>query len=366
MRKLPPGRLLIICTRRLGDVLLVTPLIRTFKKNWPETEIDLLVFKGTESILNSNPDIKNIISIEERPGFFPHCRLIKKIFRAYDMSVSTMTGDRAILYAYFAACYRIGMIGPDKSRWWKRFLLTKTVEFDSLFTHTVLMNLRLAEILQLDPCSEVAIAWQEKDAHKVTQLVDMNKKLAILHLYPKFSYKEWTKEAWINLADWLLKIGYTVVLTGDKTESDRTLAIELLNTFPEATERVINLVGYLSINQLGFLLSKSKIYIGPDTVVTHMAAALGTLTLALFGPSNPVQWGPWPKTWALTNPFVRVGSQHRNNVFLMQGSGNCVPCFQEGCDRHIKSRSRCLEALTAQQVIKKIKLLIDYPENLTT
>lgn len=361
MRKLPPGRLLIICTRRLGDVLLITPLIRTFKQNWPEAEIDVLVFKGTESILSSNTDIKNIISIEERPDFFQHCQLIKKIFRAYDMAVSTLTGDRAILYAYFAANYRIGMLCIDKSRWWKRFLLSKAVEFDSIFTHTVLMNLRLAEILQLDPCSEVVIAWHTSDALKVMQLLDINKKLAILHLRPKFSFKEWTQEAWKSLAAWLLRIGYTVVLTGDKTEAEITQAAELLNTFPHG---VINMVGYLSLNQLGFLLSKAKVYIGPDTVVTHMAAALGTPTLALFGPSNPVKWGPWPKAWTLTNPFVRVGSQHRNNVYLMQGAGECVPCFQEGCDRHHKSRSRCLEDLTAEQVISKVRLLIA-PESLT-
>ena len=116
------------------------------------------------------------------------------------------------------------------------------------------------------------------------------------------------------------------------------------------------------MNQLGFLLSQAKIYIGPDTVVTHMAAALGVPTMALFGPSNPVKWGPWPKAWTLSNPFVRVGSQHRNNVYLMQGSGVCVPCFQEGCEQHIRSHSRCLENLTAQQVINKVRILINYPD----
>ncbi|WP_339051168.1 glycosyltransferase family 9 protein [Rickettsiella endosymbiont of Xylota segnis] len=363
MQKSPPGRLLIVCIRRIGDVLLVTPLIRTFKHHWPKTKVDLLVFKGTESILNSNPDIENIISIDERPDFFQHYQLIKKIFRVYDMSVATLPGDRAILYAYFAANYRVGMLGADKSRWWKRLLLSKAVEFDSISTHTVLMNLRLAEILQISPCSEIVIAWQEKDSQKVTQLIDMNKKIAILHLRPKFSYKEWIKEGWIGLANWLLGIGYTVVLTGDKNESEKKMAAELLDELPQGA---IDMVGNLNLNQLGFLLSKAKIYIGPDTVVTHMAAALGTPTMALFGPSNPVKWGPWPKTWALNNPFVRVGSQHRNNVYLMQGSGVCVPCFQEGCDQHINSRSRCLEGLTAQRVINKVKRLINDPENLAT
>ncbi len=356
MHKPQPGRLLIICIRRIGDVLLVTPLIRTFKRHWPKAKIDLLVFKGTESILNSNPDIENIISIEERPGYFQHYQLIKRIFRVYDMAVSTLPGDKATIYAYFAANYRVGMLGADKSRWWKRLLLSEAIEFDNISTHTVLMNLRLAAILQLNPCSEIVIAWQEKDSQKVIQLIDMNKKLAILHLRPKFSYKEWIRKGWIGLANWLLQVGYTIVLTGDKNESEKKMAAELLDKLPEG---VINMVGHLSLNQLGFLLSKAKVYVGPDTVVTHMAAALGIPTMALFGPSNPVKWGPWPKAWALSNPFIRVGSQHRNNVYLMQGSGVCVPCFQEGCDQHIRSRSQCLENLTAQQVISKLRLLIN-------
>ncbi|MGC1854159.1 MAG: glycosyltransferase family 9 protein [Candidatus Aquirickettsiella sp.] len=356
MLKSPPGRLLIICIRRIGDVLLVTPLIRTFKHHWPETKIDLLVFKGTQSILSSNPDIENIISIEERPDFFQHYQLIKRIFRVYDMAVSTLPGDKATLYAYFAANYCVGMLADDKSRWWKRLLLSEVVEFDNISTHTVLMNLRLAEILKLNPCSEIVIAWQQKDSQKVMQLVDMNKKLAILHLRPKFSYKEWIIEGWVKVANWLLQVGYTVVLTGDKNESEKKMATELLDRLPEGA---INMVGHLNLNQLGFLLSRAKVYIGPDTVVTHMAAALGIPTMALFGPSNPVKWGPWPKAWTLSNPFVRVGSQHRNNVYLMQGSGACVPCFQEGCDQNIRSRSQCLENLTAEQVITKIGLIIN-------
>ena len=117
------------------------------------------------------------------------------------------------------------------------------------------------------------------------------------------------------------------------------------------------MVGCLSLNQLAFLLSDSKIYIGPDTVVTHMAAALGVPTVALFGPSNPVKWGPWPKAWNLTNPFIPIGSQQRNNVCLIQGTGACVPCFKEGCDSHINSRSQCLENLAAEQVITAVRLV---------
>lgn len=355
MLKLPPSRLLIICLRRIGDVLLVTPLIRTVKRHWPSTEIDLLVFKGTEGVLLANPDIHQLITVDEHPTFLAQWHLIKKIFRAYDLALSTLPGDKPTLYAYIAGRYRIGMLGMDKSRWWKRWLLAKTVEFDDLSTHTVLMNLRLAEVLQLTPCAEVVVSWHETDKEFVSHLIDVNRNLAILHPYPKFAYKEWVKESWLRLADWLQQKGYTVIFTGDKSELEKAMVAEFVDKLPAS----INMVARLSLSQLGFLLSKATIYIGPDTVITHMAAALGIPTIALFGPTNPVKWGPWPKSWALTNPFVRVGSQHRNNVYLMQGPGSCVPCFNEGCEQHIKSYSRCLQDLTAEQVISKISLLLN-------
>lgn len=363
MYKKPPGRLLIICTRRIGDVLLATPLIRTVKSHWPDSQIELLVYKGTEAILTSNPDIHAVITIDEHPRFFTHCQLIKKIFRRYDLAISTLPGDKPILYAFFAARYRIGMLNGDKSRWWKSRLLSQIVEFDNLTTHTVIMNLRLAEVLQLTPLPEIVINWNEKDAAVVSQYVDIkNLKLAVLHIFPKFSYKEWIKQGWLQLAKWLQQSGYTVIFTGDNTKQEKKIANEILE---HLQGDAINMIGCLSLNQLAYLLSYSKVYIGPDTVVTHMAAALGISTVALFGPSNPVKWGPWPKAWnSLINPFIRIGSQKKNNVYLVQGiDGDCVPCLQEGCDRHIKSRSRCLENLPANRVIHAIHVMTNSVSN---
>lgn len=359
MYKIPPIRILVVCTRRIGDVLLVTPLIRTFKRHWPDTQIDVLVFKGSESILAANEDIHTIIPIEKCSHFFSHCRLIKKIFFAYDLSVSTLPSDKSTLYAFLAAPYCVGMLDNDKSRWWKSRLLSKAVKFDNLSTHTVIMNLRLAEILDLTPSPEIVLSWHNKDAERVANYIDIdNQKLAVLHVLPKFSYKEWVQTGWLQVANCLQEKGYTLVFTGDNTQEEKKTVSEILK---HLNDNVINTVGCLSLSQLAFLLSYSQIYIGPDTVVTHMAAALGIPTIALFGPTNPVKWGPWPKAWnVLINPFIHRGSQQRNNVYLIQGvGGSCVPCFQEGCERHVKSRSRCLENLTAQPVITAIQQLTD-------
>ena len=106
-------------------------------------------------------------------------------------------------------------------------------------------------------------------------------------------------------------------------------------------------------------MSRAAIYVGPDTAMTHMAAALGVPTVALSGPTDPIKWGPWPREHdASANPWRRCGSQRSGNVFLLQGAGACVPCNLEGCDRHVASFSDCLQQLTAAQVIAAIESVI--------
>ena len=102
----------------------------------------------------------------------------------------------------------------------------------------------------------------------------------------------------------------------------------------------INLAGRLSVAQSACVIAGARLYVGPDTLTTHVAAALGVPTVALYGPSNPVKWGPWPKDFAgATSPWRRVGVQSMGNVELVQGVGACVPCMREGCDQHVASFS---------------------------
>jgi heptosyltransferase-3 len=122
----------------------------------------------------------------------------------------------------------------------------------------------------------------------------------------------------------------------------------------------VNAAGKLSLGASACLISRARIYIGPDTAMTHIAAALGTPTVALYGPTNPVKWGPWPRSQAPdANPWRRCGSQRAGNVVLLQGPGACVPCHLSGCDRHIGSYSDCLQQLPTARVIAAIEQLLD-------
>ena len=102
------------------------------------------------------------------------------------------------------------------------------------------------------------------------------------------------------------------------------------------------------------LLMTARVYLGPDTSVTHLAAAAGCRTVALFGPTDPRVWGPWP-IGGLSAPWAVSGTlQNRGNVWIVQNPLPCMPCTFEGCERNIRSRSACLDELMPDRVLAAI------------
>ena len=102
------------------------------------------------------------------------------------------------------------------------------------------------------------------------------------------------------------------------------------------------------------LLAQSRVYIGPDTSVTHLAAASGCPTVALYGPTDPRLWGPVPAA-GLEPMWEAAGTiQRRGNVWLVQNPLPCLPCQNEGCERRIDSYSRCLDQLSPRKVLTAV------------
>ena len=346
----PPASVLVVITRRIGDVLLATPLIRSLRRAWPDTQIDVLVFTGTEGVLAANPDIRRVLTIAERPRSGEHLRLLAAIARRYDVAISLVPSDRPTLYAWVAGRRRIGLVVDEPKHRWKTWLLQHWVPFDALDTHTVLMHLALAEALAIAPCYDVVAAWSERDRDTVARLLPfaLHEPYAVLHAFPKFNYKMWRREAWIELARWLQARPLRVVLSGGGDADELAYVAAIAREAPDT----VDLAGKLTLSQTACLIGHARAYVGPDTAATHMAAALGVPVVALYGATDPLNWGPWPRGYAHpVNPWRRLGTQRVNNVTLIQGNAACAPCFNEGCDRHVASYSDCLQQLPASRVI---------------
>src|SRR5688572_17771513 len=125
-----PDSVLVVVTRRIGDVLLATPLIRSLKQAWPQTAVDAIVFSGTEGVLAGNPDLRRVITVPARPGRLWHLRFLLKLLRRYDIALSLLTVDRPSLYAFVAGRRSIGLQFPTGKGEARRRLLDQWVPFD--------------------------------------------------------------------------------------------------------------------------------------------------------------------------------------------------------------------------------------------
>ena len=155
-----PRSVLVVVTRRIGDVLLATPLIRSLKSAWPETEVDALVFEGTQGAITANPDLRRILTVPERPSLPTHLALVVRLLRRYDLALSLLPGDRSTMYAFLAGRRRVGLLLPVKKEAWKRRLLQRWIPFDNLNTHTVLMHLALADLVSARRSGEIVVALE--------------------------------------------------------------------------------------------------------------------------------------------------------------------------------------------------------------
>jgi heptosyltransferase-3 len=337
---LPPRpRILVIALRRIGDVLLTTPLIRSLRQAYAGARIDVLVFADTAGILDGNPDIDRVVAMPPRPSAWQSLACAARLVRRYDLAVSTQSGDRPAGFAILAGRVRIAPIETRFGGRVKGALLQRSLLHDPR-AHRVEMLLRLADALGL-PCVPEVVPPRASIPAAMP-----DGKFAVVHAAPMFHYKRWTTAGWRALAEALAARGLTVVATGGPAAAERAYLDEVWRG-----ARVIRRDGALSWGELTGLIRKARVFAGPDTSVTHLAAATGTPTVALYGPTDPRLWGPWP-VGGLEEPWNATGAvQRRGNVFLVQHTFPCTPCQLEGCERRLESGSACLEALSVEQVL---------------
>jgi heptosyltransferase-3 len=349
----PPRRILAICTRRLGDVLLTSALLRSLRRAWPQAELDVLTLRWSAAALEGNPDVTRVIAINEGAGLRESLRAIGG-FRRYDLALSTLLSDRAHLTAFWAGSRRVGVVAPaGLGSWWKRRLATVPVEFEAGAYHVVNEYLRLAAALGIPRCEDLV----PPRAPATLPEPLARGPYAVLHPAAMFRYKGWTVAGWRALTQWLVGQGLRVVLDAGPGDAERAYLGQIQDGAPWPADAVVPLPGTLRYPQLTPLLEGARVYVGPDTGVTHLAAASGVPTVALYGPMNPALWGPWPRGGAGAAPTPwqwQRPLQQRGNVWILQGLNHCVPCQQEGCERHRDSRADCLDQLPASRVIAAV------------
>src|SRR5215471_9042324 len=205
-------RILVITLRRLGDVLLTTPLIRTLKTGFAGSSVTALVFHGTEGMLAGNPDVDEVIATSHRPSFTEMAGLVRRMWRKYDLAVSTQAGDRPTFFALMSAPRRVGLVPHtgQTGAWWKRYAHHVPVPADP-DCHRVTQLLGLATALGLKQEPDI-VCPQGGRAEEFTPRTPY----AVVHASPFYRYKRWTDAGWRGLARGLAERGLALVATEER------------------------------------------------------------------------------------------------------------------------------------------------------
>jgi heptosyltransferase-3 len=345
---------LVVVTRQIGDVLLTTPLLHAARGLWPQARIDVLGFAGTLGMLRGNPDVNSLIEVPARQGLAATLALARRLWRRYDLALVADAGDRAHLIGWVAARERAGVLPRHGgSNWWKQRWLRHAVHGAGDLGEVHVVQEKMALLAPWNPAPTpprlVAPASEPLPQRLQHQLAAG---YVVIHTPSMWPYKQWPLAHFRDLIALLALAGRQVVLTGGPGAADRAAVAAMQSAAPPA--RVVD-AGVLGFGQVAALLRGAALYIGPDTSVSHLAAACGVPVLALFGPTNPQRWAPWPQhDGEQPLHFVRrSAAQTVGQVTLLQSELACVPCGKAGCEDHRGSRADCLPAITPQRVAAK-------------
>jgi heptosyltransferase-3 len=345
------ARILIVCTRQIGDVLLTTPLIRAAKERWPAATIDVLGFGGTLGMLRGNPDVGTLIEVPAGSGWLASLPLIRRLWRRYDLALIAQYSDRAHLYGFAAAKRRAGQVTDEAKSWWKRALLEHRVRMNDTQSHSVVEKLRLLSPW-LEPGGAALVAPPPRELPPGLVAL-LQPPYAVLQAPAAVAYKQWPIAHWRELVEALLARGLQVVLTGAPSALDRSVVDAVRSGF--AADRVVDAAGAIDLPQVGALLRGAAVYIGGDTSITHLAAACDLPVVALYGPIDPRYFGPWPANETLVVPYVSHALvQHAGKVTVLQGTPPCVPCNRAGCHDRNDSVSVCLLTMRSARVVAEV------------
>ncbi len=357
--------ILVIKLRNIGDVLLIVPAIRALKETFPNARLSVLVNPGTDPMLRSNPLVDEVIVLkrdEKKQGLTGKVRGglgFMKTLRAkgFDMTVDLTGGDRAAFTGFATgARYRLGPNPAKKGFKGKKYLYTHKAPRPPAMTHTVLRNLSVVRPFGIDTANLTVDFFTTKEDEDAINGILCKEGLEgkpFVHVHPvsRWLFKCPQAEFMASLLDSIVAEGLPVVITSGPDPREKALVKEISDLM---TEEAINLSGTLSLKGLGALSAKAAFFFGVDSAPMHIASAVGTPVLALFGPSGAFDWGPWDNkaagglTFKLTEPPLtpyprRNGVQRFGANTVIQDTRECVPCGKDGCNG--SKKSDCLHEL---------------------
>ncbi len=344
-------RILVIKLRHHGDVLLTTPVFSTLKARVPQCEIDALVYSDTSAMLTLHPAISKVHGVDrnwKRLGPLEQAtaewRLLSQLrARNYDLVIHLSEHGRGAWLTRLLRP-RWAVAAKLSGKFWRGSFSHLYSQPGHARRHMVERNLDALRRIGIHPeAGEKPLTLVPgSDAENRVAVLMANHGLreqGFIHLHPasRWQFKCWPAEKTAALITALHQEGQTIALTAAADDKERSLIAAIRD---KTAAPVVDLAGQLSLKELAALTVKARLFVGVDSAPMHIAAAMGTPTVALFGPSGELEWGPWQVAQRI----------------LASEAHPCRPCGLDGCGGG--KVADCLTTLAVARVLSACKELL--------
>lgn len=337
-----PQNIIVRMPNWLGDLVMATPILADLRSHWPEAKITAMCQNNVGGLLKNDPNVDELF-LFKRPSGWVHREHYRDILKPlghgnYDLGVLLTNSFSSAWWFRFGGVKNI--IGFADH--WRSLLLDQAVPYPKSRKeiHQVTLYKKLLEPLGIPISStspELYLSDQERDdARELLMRYGIKSTTKLVGINPGAAYgsaKCWLPERFKEVTQKLLQDPQVyVVYFGDSSGAP------LINTicagFPE---RVINLAGKTSLRQLVALIEQCKVLLTNDSGPMHIAAALKTPLLALFGSTSNIATGPY-----------QFGTTIHKHVA-------CSPCFQRTCPIDF----RCMKSITSEEVYSQLHSILN-------
>ncbi len=339
-------KILFIMLSGAGDVLQATPLIKEIRKKHPKAQIDALVMQNilTKEILLHNPYLDNVTYFNfPKEGYIKSLKFCLSLWKKYGISITTYPQARfeySLVTSFINSKKKIGFsYETDKLGLAK--ILYNHVQKEDFSKHVVQNNLDILPLFGIDqsklkPELTLKIDQASKDFAKSFFKKNKLKKTVVLHagsgLTKNFILKRWPIENFAELSKGLSKKGYKVLIIQGPEEKD--INKEIINLSGLKQNKDIFIVEE-DILKAAAIMEKSNLIISNDTVIGHIAAALKTKVISLFGPTSPQNAAPFTQ----------------NKIIICKRPEHVKP-YKHGLKGITKQQASYMKEITVEEVLK--------------
>ncbi|MBJ9839452.1 lipopolysaccharide core heptosyltransferase RfaQ [Citrobacter freundii] len=321
-------KILVIKMRFHGDMLLITPVISTLKHQYPDAKVDVLLYEDTIPILSENPEINALYGIKNKK-----IKTTEKIANFISL-IKTLRSNQYDLVVNMADQWMVAVLvrllnvpmsispnfGHRQSALWRNSF-TRLVLLKG--NNVVENNLSILEPLEIEtPVAETTMSYKPEcwdRVHDELIKAGVGEGYVVIQPTARQIFKCWENEKFSQVIDALHERGTEVVLTSGPGAED----LACVNAISQGCKQppVTALAGKLTFPELGALIDHASLFIGVDSAPGHIAAAVRTPLICLFGATDHVFWRPWSDNmiqfWAGDyRPMPTREQLDRNEMYL--------------------------------------------------